>query len=70
LQPKKNYHSNSYHQDASKNKADSIPLNFDQLNKKNFENRENYSLISNSGNKDISEYVSNREAVKPRKIFG
>ena len=34
------------------------------------ENSENLSLISNSGNKDMSKYCSNREAVKPRRIFG
>ena len=59
LHPKKNYHSNSCHQEAVKGKADSIPLNFDQSSKDNFEDSENYSLISNSGNKGISGYVSN-----------
>ncbi len=35
-----------------------------------FENNENSSLVSNSGNKDRIHYKSNREAVQPRRIFG
>lgn len=34
-----------------------------------FENNENQSIVSNSGNKDMANYVPNRDAVKPRKIF-
>ena len=53
-----------------KTKPKSKPERLDIFSKDNFDNSENYSLMSNSGNKDSSNYVSNRSVVKPRNIFG
>jgi hypothetical protein len=53
-----------------KPKIESKPERLDTFNKEEFDNSENYSLLSNSGNKDSSNYISNRSVVKPRNIFG
>lgn len=56
---------NSNGKNAKKKTVHVSPLQLDH-----FENDENYSLISNSGNKDTTVYTSNRHAIKPRRIFG
>ena len=52
-------------------KTNCIKINLNKFMQEgeSFENNENQSLVSNSGNKDMSNYVSNREKVKPRRIF-
>lgn len=70
LQAKKFLYQNTSASNNSKHKKESKAERFDTFNKDNFDNSENLSLISNSGNKDSSNYVSNRSLVKPRNIFG
>lgn len=52
-------------------KANCIKINLNKFMQdgESFENNENQSLVSNSGNKDVSNFVPNREPVKPRRIF-
>lgn len=52
-------------------KANCIKINLNKFMQDNesFENNENQSLVSNSGNKDMTNFVPNREPVKPRRIF-
>lgn len=68
LQPKK--HTTDEMQKVKRHKSDTVGTPADKFCKENFENNENYSLISNSGNKDMTNYVSHKDAIKPRRIFG
>ena len=68
LKPKQSSHSK--YKSVSHLKVNSAEKEIlEAFSRENIENNENLSLVSNSGNKDPSNYKSNRGVMKPRRIF-